>query len=148
MARVYKASNVTPAALTNAFFAQLRTPSTARARLRAVSMFQTSSSVAVTVGLIRSASVGATFTTTVVGQAVDPSDVASVVNLDTAITTAPTISGSPVYLDRWTLPATIGTGIVIFFPDSIIIPVSSSILLWNYGASTGAAMHVSFMWEE
>ena len=48
--------------------------------------------------------------------------------------TPPTVPAN--FYRRVTLPATIGTGVIWTFPKGIVIPVSSSIVLWNAGTNS------------
>jgi hypothetical protein len=50
--------------------------------------------------------------------------------------TAPTAPTN--FLRRVTLPATIGAGIIWTFPRGLVIPVSSSIVIWNIGTNSVA----------
>lgn len=45
--------------------------------------------------------------------------------------TAPT-----AFLRRIALPATVGTGVIWTWPKGLVIPVSSSIVLWNLGTNS------------
>lgn len=91
------------------------------------------SGVAGEVGLIRPTAVGATFTSTTVGAALDNASAIGVAVVDTAATTAPTIGSN--YMRRAQLPATVGSGLIWTFPLGINVPVSSSIALWQLSAA-------------
>lgn len=111
--------------------AQLRTPA---ADCRVLEIIVTASSAASgTVALVRSTGVGATFTS-LVPVAEDPKSGASTCLLDTVAGTAPTLATVP--LRRITLPATVGGGVDWAWTDSrgIIIPPSSSLVLWQFSA--------------
>lgn len=117
-----------------AWLLQLRTSSTRDLRLREVGVY-TTTAVAGTVGLIRSATVGATFTSTAAGAAWDNVSGAGSALVDTAATTAPTISGTPAYFRQAVFPATIGSGVIWTFPEGLVVPVSAGILIWQLTAA-------------
>ena len=144
MPALYSASVVTPAAAAGAAYAAIRCAAGDRARIRQIDVY-TNAATASSVGLVRSASVG-TATTSVLGQTWDPADTVAVTSVDTAWSAAPT-AGS-VFLKRYVAPAAAGNGVIWTFPSGLIVPVSGSILLWNYGASAGSALSVTFTWEE
>jgi hypothetical protein len=89
-----------------------------------------------TIGLGRPAAVGVTPTTPVDFLAEDPNDViaAGVVQSAVAWGTGPTIPAA--FIRTISLPATIGTGVIWTFPEGLVIPVSSSIILWNLGTNS------------
>jgi len=66
----------------------------------------------------------------------DPNDVLASGILQSTLSwgTSPTIPAK--FFRRVTLPATIGTGVIWTFPKGLVIPVSSSIVLWNAGANS------------
>lgn len=125
------------------FISQLRTPSTRDIRIWEVGCF-CSTGVALSVGLIRSLTVGATFTT-LTPQADDTSAGTATVLCDTAITTQPTIGTN--YLRKAVLPATIGAGIIWTFPVGLVVPVSAGLLLWNFGG-IGPAIEGYWAYDE
>jgi hypothetical protein len=47
--------------------------------------------------------------------------------------TGPTVPTA--YLRRISLPATVGTGVIWTWPNGLVIPVSSSLVLWNIGTN-------------
>jgi hypothetical protein len=127
-----------------AWLAQFRTGSARDARVFEVGVF-TTTAVAGTVGLIRSATVGATFTSTATGAPYDPVSAAGVAVIDTAATTAPTISGTPAYFKQAVFPATAGSGVIWSFPNGLIVPISSGLLLWQLStAAVGYNFYVDF----
>lgn len=133
-----------PASLT--FVSQLRTTASKDIRIWEVGCF-CSTAVTLSVGLIRSLTIGATFTT-VTPQADDTSvGTAAGTLCDTAITTTPTVTAN-TYLRKAVLPATIGAGIIWTFPMGLIVPVSAGILLWNLGVATGPAVEGYWTFDE
>jgi hypothetical protein len=86
--------------------------------------------------------------TSLLGLTENPADGASTVNVDTAWSTAPT-SSTNVYR-KFTLPATIGAGVIWSWPADkpLIIPVSTYLVLWNFGGSTGSVLNGYVKWVE
>jgi len=140
----YRTGVTKAAPATGTFVSQFRTPADRVARIFEIKVF-TSTAVALSVGVIRSATVGATFTSAT-PQAEDVRSVASTCAVDTAITTAPTIG--TVYMEKIVLPAVIGSGMIWTFPQGLVVPVSAGLLLWNFGAATGPAVEVSWIHDE
>lgn len=106
------------------------------------------SAVSGTVGLGRPANTpvaSASAGPTGAGLAYDNAGTAGTTALDTTWTTAPT---SPtIFWRRFVLPATIGAGVIWTFPSGLVLPVSSSIVLWQI--STAAVTYeVYFEFEE
>lgn len=66
----------------------------------------------------------------------DSNDVlaSGVIQADTAWGTGPTVPLN--FIRRIGLPATIGTGVIWTFGEGIVIPVSSSLVLWNLAANS------------
>lgn len=116
-----------------AWLLQLRTSATRDLRLFEVGVY-TTTAAAGTIGLIRSATVGATFTSTPTGAPLDNVSGAGSAVVDTAATTPPTIAATPAYLRQAVFPATAGSGVIWSFPNGIVVPISSGILLWQTSA--------------
>ena len=89
----------------------------------------------------RPAAIGITPTTPVDLLQEDPADVTTT-TVETALAwaTAPTVPTA--FLRRVSLPATIGSGIVWSFPAGLVIPVSSSLVVWNITAVSVADIWV------
>lgn len=98
--------------------------------------FFLAAATATTIGLGRPAAIGITPTSPVDFLQEDPNDVlaSGVVQSSLAWATGPTIPAA--FLRRIALPATIGTGVIWTFGDGLVIPVSSSIVLWNLAANS------------
>src|SRR4051794_10299433 len=131
-----------------AWVAQFRTPAGRDARVWEIHAFA-ETAVAGTLGLVRSASVGAVFTSTT-PQTEDGNNATAAgaqCLVDTAATTAPTQAPTPVYLRRAALPATIGAGIIWQFPDGLVVPVSSGLLVWQLSA-LAVTYGLTFVYEE
>ena len=143
MARYALAATKTSTAAAG-LIAQLRTGASRDVRIREIGVSVTTAAAAA-VGLIRPSAVGATFTSTSTGQPEDPVSAAGVAVVDTAAGTAPTIGST--YMRIVQLPATIGAGVIWTFPDGLLVPVSSSIALWQTSASAvGYALY--FLYDE
>lgn len=99
------------------------------------------------VGLVRAAT-GGTASTTWTPEKVNPASAAAATIVETAWSPAPTIAGTPLYLRTAYIGGTVGNGLIWVFTDPIIIPVSSSILIWNRGAGQGGILHAYAKWRE
>ncbi len=106
-----------------------------RARVIELGFFL-AAATATTIGLGRPQAVGITPTSPVDFLAEDPNDVlaSGVVQSAVAWGTGPTIPTA--FLRRIALPATIGTGVIWTFPEGLVIPVSSSLILWNLASNS------------
>ncbi len=115
---------------------EIRTGATpGRARLLELG-FTLVAATATTIGLGRPAAIGDTPTTPVDFLPEDPNDVVASGVIQSALAwgTGPTIPAA--YLRRIALPATIGVGVIWTFPKGIVIPVSSSVILWNLATNS------------
>ena len=88
------------------------------------------------IGLGRPAAIGVTPTDPVDFLQEDPNDVlaSGVIQSALAWATPPTIPAA--FPRRIALPATIGTGVIWTFSPGLVIPVSSSIVLWNLSTNS------------
>jgi hypothetical protein len=109
---------------------EIRTSANVRARIMEIGIFLNAATASI-VGLGRPAAIGLTPTSPVDFLPEDPADttVSGAVQSALAWSTGPTVPTN--FLRRIGLPATIGTGIIWTFPRGLVIPVSSSIVLWN-----------------
>ena len=91
---------------------------------------------ATTLGLGYPAAIGVTPTSPVDFIPEDPNDViaSGVIQSALAWGTGPTIPTA--FKRRISLQATIGAGVIFTFPKGLVIPVSSSIILWNLSATS------------
>jgi hypothetical protein len=119
-----RTSNVTSA---NACL-EVRTTSTDRPRVMEIGISLVTAAATV-IGIGRPAAIGITPTTPVTVLAEDPGDPAGTVSTALAWGTGPTAPTN--FLRRWSFPATIGSAVIFTFPRGLIIPISSSIVLWN-----------------
>lgn len=86
-------------------------------------------------GLGQPAAIGITPTTPVDFLLDDPNDVLAtgVVQSARAWATGPTVPAN--FDERISIGGTIGNGVIFTFPQGIVIPVSSSLVLWNITAN-------------
>lgn len=106
---------------------ELRTAAAGRPRMLELSFIQ-ATGTAQSIGLGRPQAIGIT-PVNVLFQADDPGDPASAQNASLSWGTSPTVP--LIYMRRWNSAATIGVGIVWTFPRGLVIPVSSSLVIWN-----------------
>lgn len=145
MPNLYECGVLGIAATSGATAATIHTGSTLRATIYEMGFFNTAATAA-SIELIRPANSPVASTSTL-GQAQDTNAPAATVNVDTAWSTAPTISTN-VPLRSAVLAATIGTGIIWTWPNGLILPVSSYLVLWNFGAGTMGIGALYFVWSE
>lgn len=119
-----RTSNVT---IANACL-EIRTAATDRARIMEMGIFM-AAATASTFGIGRPQAIGITPTSPVTVLSEEFADPAGTVTTALAWGTGPTVPTA--FLRRVTLPATIGAGVVLTFPRGLIIPISSSIVVWN-----------------
>jgi hypothetical protein len=145
MAR-YATGFTTTATAAGAAIADLRTAAGERAYVREIGLF-ISAATASQIGLYRPSTLG-TASTSVTGVPVDPADAAATASIGTAWSVAPAVSTN-VPIRKAMIPAAIGNGIIWTFSDrGLVVPVSSSLLLWNYGAGANSVLNGYIEWEE
>lgn len=146
MAR-YSAGVVTPAAAAGAAYATIHTGAGARCRIQELGIFaQAATATRVAIGRPTNTPVA---NASVLGQAEDPADAASTVNVDTGWSTAPTMPTIP--LRRGEVAAAIGAAFIWSWSPGkeLIIPVSSWLVIWNDHATlAGSACSLYIVWEE
>lgn len=142
----YTVGAATVAPATGAPYATIHTGSSYRAQIVEIGV-ACNAATASSLGLIRASNTPVA-TTSLLGQAENPADPASTVNFDTAWSTAPTIGSN--YLRRFGLPATVGAGVIwTWSPDKpLVIPISSWLVLWNFGGSTASILQAYVKWLE
>lgn len=124
---------------------EIRTTATDRPRLMELGITLNAATASV-FGLGRPAAIGITPTTPQTFLAEDPGDAAATVTAAVAWGTAPTSPTGPNYFRRISLPATIGAGVIWTFPKGLLIPVSSSLVL--YLLTTGSVADVYAVIDE
>jgi hypothetical protein len=115
---------------------EIRTGATpGRAKLLELGFFLVAATASI-IGFGRPAAIGDTPTTPVDFLPEDPNDVVAsgVIQSSLAWGTGPTIPTA--FLRRIALPATIGVGVIWTWPKGLVIPVSSSVILWNLGTNS------------
>lgn len=110
---------------------ELRTGAANRPKVLEVSIIQ-ATGTAQSLGLGRPQAIGIT-PVNVLFQADDPGDPASVQNASLSWGTSPTVP--LIFHRRWNSAATIGVGIVWTFPRGLVVPISSSLVIWNITAA-------------
>ena len=107
---------------------EIRTTSTDRSALLELGFFLNAATASI-VGFGRPAAIGVTPTSPVTFVAEDSAAPAGTVTSALAWGTGPTVPAN--FNRRVGIGATIGNGIIWTFPRGYIIPVSSSVVLWN-----------------
>jgi hypothetical protein len=130
-----RTSNVTSAA---ACF-EVRTTATDRPRIMEIGISLVTAAATV-IGVGRPAAIGITPTSPKTVLAEDFGDPAGTVTTAVAWGTGPTVPAN--FMRRWSFPGTIGAGVIFTFPRGLIIPVSSSIILWNILGGATLDVHV------
>lgn len=147
---IYEMAAITPAAAAGAAYCTVRGAAGQRVRVVEIGISATTA-VASSIGLDRPANTPVA-TTSVLGRKRDPADAASIANIDTAWSTAPTVPSA--FMRRVVLPATIGAGWVWTFTDEnpLILDTAAGanqwVVLWNFGAGAGAALAVYVVTRE
>jgi len=91
-------------------------------------------------------------TTSILNQALDPADAAGTANLDTAWSTAPTVS-SPVFHGAVTLGPAIGSTYTFNWSADKPFVLGTSVatewlLIWNIGGATGPKLDITIISDE
>lgn len=143
---LYEVGFASVAAASGAAYCTIHTGASYKARILEIGI-AVNAATASSVGLGKPANTPVA-TTSLLGQAEDPSDPASTVNVDTAWSTAPTVPAN--FLRKFGLPATIGAGLIWSWPSDkpLVLPVSSWLTLWNFGASAGSVLNGYVKWVE
>lgn len=105
-----------------------------RVKLKEVGVFM-AATTASTFGLGFPQAVGTTPTTPVDFSQEDSNNVLATGVVQSALAWAATPTIPLTFFRRISLPAVVGTGVIWTFPEGLVIPVSSSIVLWNLAAN-------------
>jgi hypothetical protein len=132
---IYSLANRTSATTNGAANLEARTAATDRAAVIEIGI-TIAAATASTFGIGRPQAIGVTPTSPVTVLAEDPADPAGTVQTALAWGTGPTVPVS--FFRRAALPATIGAGFIFTFPRGLVIPISSSIVLWNLATNAVA----------
>jgi hypothetical protein len=145
MAR-YAVGFTTAATAAGAAIVDLRSAAGERLYVREIGMFL-NAATASQIGVYRPSTLG-TASTSIVPVPVDPADPAATGSVGTAWSVAPAVSTN-VPLRRAMLPAAIGNGFIWQFSErGLVVPVSSSLLFWNYGAGANSVINGYIEWDE
>ena len=136
---VYSLANLTTATASGAATLELRTASTDRVRVTEIAWYL-NAATASTHGVGRPAAIGVTPTSPITWLAQDPGDATGTAQTALAWGTGPTAPTN--FFRRVALPAVIGAGVILTFPEALTIAVSSSIVLWNLAANSAVNCHV------
>lgn len=120
--------------------AELRTTASVKARVLETSVIQ-ATGTAQSLGFGRPAAQGVTPATTSTFQRDDTADPACVTTLSLTWGTSPT--APTTYHRRWNSAATIGVGIVWTFPRGVIVPVSSSLVIFNITTAVACDVNIA-----
>lgn len=120
--------------------AEIRTTASVKARLLEMGLMQ-ATGTAQSLGLGRPAAIGVTPGTTYTFQRDDIADPACVTTVSATWATSPT--APTTYHRRWNSAATIGVGIVWTFPRGVILPVSSSLVLFNITTAVAVDLNMA-----
>lgn len=146
---IYSIGFQSAAAASGAAYAAFRAP-TRNSRIREIGL-GCNAATASNVSLFRNTAAGYTATTSSsVGQQLNPPDANGTSLVDTAWSTAPTITAAS-RIRRFILPATIGAGLVWVFQNGLWVRSATAtdiIVIWNEGGSAGSALNGYLEWEE
>ncbi len=121
---------------------ELRSTATDRLRIVEIGVFM-AAATASTFGLGRPAAIGVTPTSPGTVIAEDVADPAGTGTTAVAWGTAPTAPTSGFYLRRISLAGSIGAGVIwTFGPTGLIVPISSSIVIYNLATNGIADIYV------
>jgi hypothetical protein len=139
MARYSLGSRTTNVTTANACW-ELRSTATDRLFVREIGI-TLAAATASAFGLGRPAAIGVTPTSPVTVQAMDPGNPAGTGQVALAWGTGPTIPAQ--FIRRIGLPNTIGAGVIWTFTEpGLVVPVSSSLILWNLSATGVSDVYV------
>lgn len=137
------------AAAASAAYAAFRAP-TRNSRLIELGL-ACNAATASAISLLRNTAGGyAASTSSSVGQQENPADAAGTSLVDSAWTTAPTITAAS-RMRRGQLPATIGAGLIWVFTNGLWVRSATAtdiLVLWNEGGSAGSVLNGWAVWEE
>lgn len=114
---------------------EIRTTAAVRATVLELGIITATAATSQQVGLGRPQAIGVTPTTPVLFQRDEPGAPACVTTTALAWATGPTIP--LVFHRKWTGAATVGVGIIWTFPRGLVIPVSSSLIVWSITTTPG-----------
>lgn len=118
---------------------EIRTTAAVSPSIREFSYVQ-ATGTAQSLGLGRPQALGVTPGTISTFQREAPNDPVCVTTMNLTWATSPTVP--LVFLRRWNSAATIGVGVLWTFPRGLVIPVSSSLVLWNITTALAGDVNV------
>lgn len=142
-------AGVTAAAATAAALLNIKSGASQRIRILELGVFQpgTGTPTVVAGGFGKAANSGSVVhSANIVPVPDDPGDPASICNGGIAFTTAPT--APTLWNFQFSIPATLGAGVIKTWPGGLIIPISSDWALWNNGGNTSLALRYWLTWDE
>jgi hypothetical protein len=121
---------------------------TRRSLIYEVGIFQPGTGTATVVagGIGKPANSGSVAASSTTAGVITDLDVAASGLCATAWSTAPT-APSP-FLRRFSIPATLGAGVIFTFPRGIYVAEGADFCIWNSGGTTWLAQNVYIDWEE
>lgn len=143
---------VLTAATANHAGATLWNPSTSKSLYVTQLSWAKTAAVADNIGIVRSTARGTAGSSVATAQqndfdfdAAPPSGAV----LDLAVyPVQPTLASATAYMIRWNLPAAIGSGVIMPFPDQIEIPAGTGLTIVTPPAVALQAADVTFWWRE
>jgi hypothetical protein len=140
---IYSLSQRTATGTSAVAMAELRTSSSKRVKVLEIHVVMAAATASV-FGIGRPAAIGITPTTPINLISEEPSDPTATSTTALAWATPPTVPAN--FFRRINLPATIGAGQILTFPRGLIIPISSSIVLWN--TASNGVVDLTFVVDE
>lgn len=145
MARYSASATKTSTAAAGWVFQIRQGASTRDLKLFEIGLFS-SSAVAGTYGLVRSSSVGATFTS-VLGQAEDPQSTTASGVIDTAASTAPTAASTTNFFRTAIFSAAVGAGVIWTFPTGLLMTAGAGVQIYQ-STSSAVGLNIYAAWDE
>jgi hypothetical protein len=149
MSTNYRIGFQSAAAAASATYAAFRAP-TRTSKLLEIGL-ACNAATASNISLFRNTAAGyAASASSSVGQADSPIAAAGTSLVDTAWTTPPTVTAAS-RLMRYTLPATIGAGLIWTFPEGLFVRSATAtdiLVIWNEGGAAGSALNGYCVWGE
>lgn len=149
MATLYRIGFASAAAAASAAYAAFRAP-TRTSKLIELGL-ACNAATASNISLLRNTAAGyAATTSSSAGIPDNPMAAAGTSLIDSAWSTAPTVTAAS-RLQKYTLPATIGAGLIWTFPEGIFVRSATAtdiLVLWNEGAAAGSVLNGYCVWCE
>jgi hypothetical protein len=145
----YEVASLTTLTAASVPFATLKAGASARMKIREIGIFMVTA-VASDIAIARSAT-ATTTPTIVLGQALNPADIAAIGGMAVAWATIGTANA--ISIRRVQLPATVGSGIIWTWGDAdpLVVPspaATGEVMFVNRGAGVCATFDIYVSWEE